>query len=138
MRRVVVSVLVLLLSLAGCSQAIGTADWDKIEVTYKSPVDPGLTMGDYTLVVTPTEAIYTLNGDKKTEKLPDGAWAALTTGVRAFGDRKGVACVDKGSITITASAAGTAKQNFEANGCDAGDVFKQASELVAQVIAQIK
>ena len=30
------------------------------------------------------------------------------------------------------------QQDFEANGCDAGDVFKQATDLVAQVIAQIK
>ena len=139
MRRVVVSVLVLLLALAGCSQALGTADWDKIEVTYTSPegaTDPP--MGDYTLVVTPTDATYTLNGEKKSDKLPDGAWSALSTGVRALGDRTGVACAGKGSISIKASAAGTAKQSFEANGCDAGDVFKQATDLVAQVIAQIK
>lgn len=139
MRRVVVGVLVLLLALAGCSQVLGTADWDKIEVTYTSPEGAtDLPMGDYTLVVTPTDASYTLNGDKKSDKLPDGAWTAVSTGVRALGDRKGTACSGKGSITITASAAGTAKQNFEANGCDAGDVFKQATDLVAQVIAQIK
>ncbi len=117
---------------------LGTADWDKIEVTYTSPEDPGLTMGDYTLVVTPTEAMYTLNGEKKSGTLPEGAWAALTTGVRALGERKGMACSGKGSIAITASAAGSAKQSFEANGCDAGDAFKQATDLVAQIIAQIK
>ena len=139
MRRVVVGVLVLLLTLAGCSQVLGTADWDKIEVTYTSPKgSTDLPAGDYVLVVTPTEASYTINGESKSGKLPDGAWTALTTGIRALGDRKATACTDKGSITITASAAGTAKQNFAANGCDAGDVFKQATDLVAQIIAQIK
>ena len=117
---------------------LGTAEWDKVEVTYTSPEDPGATLGDYTLVATPTEVTYTLNGEKKTAKLADGAWAALTTGVRAFGDRSATACKGKGSITIKASAAGTTKQGFEANGCDAGDAFKQATDLVAQVIAQIK
>lgn len=139
MRRVVVGVLVLLLALAGCSQVLGTAEWDKIEVSFTSPEDAtDLPMGDYTMVVTPTEVTYSLNGQDKTAKLVDGAWSALTTGVRAFGDRKGVACSGKGSISIKASAAGTAKQSFEANGCDAGDVFKQATDLMAQVIAQIK
>ena len=118
---------------------LGTAEWDKVEVTFTGPEGPtDQTMGDYTLVVTPTEATYTLNGETKSAKLADGAWGALTTGVRAFGDRKGTACNGKGSITIKASAAGATKQNFEANGCDAGDVFAQASDLVAQVIAQIK
>jgi len=137
MRRVIVSVLVLLLALTGCSQVLGTADWDKIEVSYTSP-DGATDLGDYTLVVTPTEATYTFNGEEKSDTLPDGAWTALSTGVRALGDRKGVACEGKGSISITASAAGAAKQSFEANGCDAGDVFKQATDLMAQIIAQIK
>jgi len=139
MKRLVVAVLALLLTLTGCSQVLGTADWDTIQVTYKSPAGAtDLPAGDYTLVVTPTDATYTVNGEKKSNKLPDGAWTALTTGVRAFGDRKGTDCSDKGSITITASVAGTVKQNFEANGCDAGDAFKQATDLVAQIIAQIK
>ena len=138
MRRVVVGVVVLLLALVGCSQVLGTADWDRIEVAYTAAEDPGQVLSDYTLLVTPAEVTYTLNGDAKTEKLPDGAWSALSTGVRAFGDRKGVECAGKGSITIKASAAGAVKQNFEANGCDAGDAFDQATALVAQVIAQIK
>ncbi len=139
MKRLVVAVLALLLTLTGCSQVLGTADWDKIEVTYTSPEGAtDLPAGDYTLVVTPTDATYTINGEKKSDKLPDGAWTALSTGVRALGDRKGAACSGKGSIAITASAAGAAKQSFEANGCDAGDAFKQATDLVAQIIAQIK
>ena len=138
MRRVVVGVVVLLLALGGCSQMLGTADWDKIEVAYTAAEDPGQVLGDYTLVVTPTEVTYTVNGEAKTEKLLDGAWSALSVGVRGFGDRKGVECSGKGSITIKASAAGTVKQNFEANGCDAGDAFAQATALVAQVMAQIK
>ncbi len=133
-----VGVLVLLLAFAGCSQMFGTADWDEIEVTFTPADDAGQTMPGYTLVVTPTEATYTLDGDEKTAQLPEGAWSALTTGVRAFGDRKGTACTGKGSITIRASAVGTVKQNFEANGCDAGDVFEQAQALVSQVIAQLK
>jgi hypothetical protein len=140
MRRVVVGVLVFLLALSGCSQALGTADWDRIDVAYTSPEGATeLPTGDYTLVVTPTQLSYALNKEKpKTQKLPDGAWAALTTGVRAFGDRKPATCAGKGSIRITASAAGTAKQDFAANGCDAGDAFKQATDLFAQLLAQIK
>ena len=118
---------------------LGTTDWDRIEVTYTSAEDStDQTMDDYTLVVTPTEASYTLNGEKKSDTLPEGAWSALATGVRTLGDRKGVACEGKGSISIKASAAGTAKQSFEANGCDAGEVFTQATDLMAQIIAQIK
>ena len=139
MKRLVVAVLALLLTLTGCSQVLGTADWDKIQVTYQSPEGAtDLPSGDYTLVVTPTDATYTINGEKTSNTLPDGAWTALSTGVRALGDRAGTACSGKGSITITASAAGTSKQNFEANGCDAGDAFKQATDLMAQIIAQIK
>ncbi len=139
MKRLVVAVLALLLTLTGCSQVLGTAGWDKIQVTYTSPEGAtDLPAGDYTLVVTPTEASYTVNGEKKSNTLPDGAWTALTTGVRALGARTRADCSGKGSITITASAAGTSKQNFEANGCDAGDAFKQATDLAAQIIAQIK
>ena len=138
MRRVVVGAVVLLLALAGCSQALGTADWDKIEVLYTAAEDPGQVLGDYMLVVTPTDVTHTVNGEAKTEKLLEGAWSALSVGIRAFGDRKGVECSGKGSITIKASAAGTVKQNFEANGCDAGDAFTQATALVEQVMAQIK
>ena len=134
MKRVVVALLALLLTLTGCSQMLGTADWDRVEVTFTSPEE----MGDYTLVVTPAEATYTLNGEKKSGKLPDGAWAALSTGVRAFGDRKATTCSGKGSITIVASAAGKTRQNFGANGCDAGDAFKRATDLAAQIIAQIR
>lgn len=137
MRRVVGCVLVLLLALTGCSQALGTADWDRIEVTFTAG-GTDLTTGDYHLVATPTKASYTLGGKETTAKLPDGAWTALSTGVRAFGDRKAGACADKGAIRIEASAKGAVKQSFQANGCDAGDVFAQAQALVAQIMAQLK
>lgn len=133
MRRVLGLVVVVLLALTGCAQALGTADWDKIEVTFTATDSTG----DYHLVVTPTEASYTLNGKETTDKLPDGAWTALTTGVRAFGDRTATACADKGAISIAASAKGVVKQSFQANSCDAGDVFEQAQALVAQIVAQL-
>ena len=137
MRRITAGLLLLLLALAGCAEALGTADWDRVEVRYTADNGTG-PKGDYTLVVTPTEASYTIDGKETRQKLPDGAWSALTTGVRAFGDRKGAECADQGEIAIQASAGGAVKQNFEANGCDAGDVFEQAQALVAQIIAQVK
>ncbi|MBK9697245.1 MAG: hypothetical protein IPO80_07570 [Propionibacteriaceae bacterium] len=59
MRRVAVGVLVLLLSLTGCSQVLGIADWDKIVVNYTDEAG-----GDHALVVTPAEAISTIDGEE--------------------------------------------------------------------------
>lgn len=132
MRRVLVGVLVALLALTGCSQVIGTADWDRIEVS-----STAVAGGDYTLVVTPDEFTYTVDGKATADKLPDGVWTTLTTGVRALGGREAVKCADGQAIQIRALAGTTLKQSYAANSCDAGDALKQAQALVEQFIATI-
>lgn len=128
-----VGILVVLLALTGCSQAIGTADWDRIEVSYAAGGG-----GDYTLVVTPAEFTYTVDGKETADKLPDGAWATLTTGVRALGGREAVKCADGQEIRIRALSGTAVKQAYAANSCDAGDALKQAQALVEKVIALIQ
>jgi hypothetical protein len=132
MRRIVVSALVLLLAFAGCSQVLGTTDWDRIEASYSGD------SGAYTLVVTPTEASYTLDGKESSQKLPDGVWTTLTTGVRALGAREGTTCAKGESVQIAALAGTVVKQSFAANSCDAGDAMKQAKAILDQVIQLIK
>ena len=132
MRRIVVTALVLVLALAGCSQVLGTSDWDRIEASYAG------TSGAYTLVVTPTEATYTIDGKKSSQKLPDGVWTTLTTGVRALGPREGTTCAKGESVQIVAKAGTAVKQSFAANSCDAGDAMKQAKAILDQVIQLIK
>ena len=132
MRRIVVTALVLVLALAGCSQVLGTSDWDRIEASYSS------TSGAYTLVVTPAEATYTIDGKKSSQKLPDGAWTTLTTGVRALGAREGTTCAKGESVQILAKAGTAVKQSFAANSCDAGDAMKQAKAILDQVVQLIK
>lgn len=134
MKRVLVLlVLPVLLVLSGCSTILGTGDWDEVKVAYS-----GSTEGDYSLVVTPTEVSYTLDGKASTHELPAGAWTALTTGVRALGSHTAGNCADGSAITIQASAAGTVKQTFEASSCDADGVFATAKQLVEQVVSQLK
>ncbi|MGV8910173.1 MAG: hypothetical protein ACOH1Y_14425 [Propionicimonas sp.] len=132
MKRVVVGVVVLLLALAGCSQVLGTADWDRVEASYSGD------SGAYTLVVTPTEASYTIGGKESSQKLPDGVWTTLTTGVRALGAREATTCAKGESVQIAAKAGSAVKQSFAANSCDAGDAMKQAKAILDQVIALIK
>jgi hypothetical protein len=129
--------MVVLLALSGCSQVLGTADWDRIEASFSAGIATG-EKGGYTLVVTPTEVTYTIDGKESSEKMPDGLWTTLTTGVRALGAREGSTCADGEAVQIVAKAASTVKQSFQANSCDAGDAMKQAKALLDQVIALIK
>lgn len=136
-KRFLVLLLALALSaLSGCSQLLGTSDWDRISVTYSAGSAPGQT-GNYTLVVTPTDVSYELDGKRTTEKLPDGAWDTLVTGVRALGARQGDGCPGGQFIAIQAKAGSGVKQSFQASSCDAGDAFAQAKALIEQVVRLI-
>lgn len=137
MRRIVVGFVVLLLALSGCTQVLGTSDWDRIEASFSAGIADNPKSG-YTLVVTPTEASYTIDGKESSQKLPDGAWVTLTTGIRALGAREGTTCADGEAVQIVAKAGSTVKQSFQANSCDAGDAMKQAKALLDQVISLIK
>ena len=55
--------------------------------------------GDYTLVVTPTGASYTVEGKETRQELPDGAWSALTTGVLALVMALGLSSVGIGAAS---------------------------------------
>ena len=132
-RLLALLVLPLVLTVTGCSM-LGGGDWDEVQVSF----DASTTSGDYTLVVTPTEATYTLDGKATSHELPTGVWTVLTTGLKTLGDRTGDACLDGQTILIEASAAGEVKQAFEANSCDAGDAFTQAQSLIEQVLSRLR
>ena len=135
MKRVLVLlVLPILVALGGCSTILGTGDWDQVKVTYLANADGD----DYTLVVTPTEASYTLDGKASSYELPSGAWNLLTTGIRTLGDHTGESCPDGSTLTIEASAAGSVKQTFAASSCDTDGVFSTAKALIEQVVSQLK
>ncbi len=133
-RAIALFVLPILLVLGGCSAVLGTGDWDRVAVTYLSSADAE----SYTLVVTPTEASYTMGGEASTHELPSGVWELLTTGVRTLGEHTSDSCPDGSTLTIEASAAGTTKQTFAASSCDADGVFASAQALIEQVVSRLK
>lgn len=136
MRRLV-AVLAAVLLLSGCAQVLGTGDWTRIEVNFQagSAADQ---KGNYTLVVTPSEATYTLDGTSSSHELPQGAWDALTTGIRTLGGRESEACPGGQFLTIEASAGDVVKQTYQASSCDAGDALKQAQALLEQVLNLVR
>lgn len=136
-RLLAVLVLPLLLVIGGCSSILGTGDWDQIKVTYASGSDAEQP-GDYTLVVTPEQASYTLDGKASTRDLPSGSWEVLTTGVRSLGEHTAGDCLDGALLTIEASASGTVKQTFEASSCDSDELLGRAQSLIEQVVSQLK
>lgn len=133
----VVLALPLLVVASGCSSLLGTADWDQVKVSYFA-ASTAEQPGDYTLVVTPKQASYTLDGKASTHELPEGVWELLTTGVRTLGTHEPGSCLDGALLIIEASSSGTVKQTFEASSCDAGDLLDQAQGLIQQVISQLK
>lgn len=135
MKRVLALVfLPLLLTVTGCSM-LGGSDWEQVTATYDSGPEAS---GDYTLVVTPTEVVYTLEGDATTHELPNGVWTALTAGLSALGDHSSEACPDGQLLTIQAVAGGEVKQTFETSSCDAGESLGQAKALIEQLLSRLK
>lgn len=123
--------LLLALALSGCA-LVGGSEWDRVEVAFSGAAD-----GNYTLVVTPTKATYTIEGKKSSHDLPDGAWPALRTGVAALGERTSKPC-DGPSVAIKALAGDAVKQVFQASSCDGGEALAQAQAVLAQIIAQLR
>ncbi|MGC3954770.1 MAG: hypothetical protein QM804_11110 [Propionicimonas sp.] len=136
-RALVLLVLPLLVALGGCSSLLGTGDWDEVKVSYAAGFEAERA-GDYTLVVTPKQASYTLDGKATSYDLPEGTWEVLTTGVRALGGHESQECLDGAQLTIEASAAGKSKQSFEATSCDADGLLERAKGVIEQVISQLK
>lgn len=136
MKRLLVLLLLPLLAVAGCSSVLGTGDWDEVRVTFASGVD-NEQPGNYTLVVTPEQASYTLDGKTTSHELPTGTWQVLTTGVRSLGAHPAEGCLDGALLTIEAMADGTVKQTFEASSCDAEGLLDTAQSLIQQVISRL-
>lgn len=136
MKRLV-AVLAALLLVSGCSQVLGTTEWTRIEVIYQagSAKDQN---GNYSLVVSPSEAVYTLDGKESSQELPQGAWETLTTGIRALGARESQPCPGGQFLSITAKAGESVKQAYQASSCDAGDALAQAQAAVGRVLELIK
>ena len=138
MNRLIASALVsLAVVLSGCAQVMGTADWDRIEVSYQAGSAENQT-GNYSLTVTPTEASYEADGKPASYELPAGVWDVLTGGVRALGGRDGEACPGGEVLVIEASAQGAVKQEFEASSCDADGALSQAKVLIEQVLQRLQ
>lgn len=127
----------LIVAVGGCSTLLGTGDWDEVRVSYTSGL-AAEQAGDYTLVVTPAKASYTLDGKPTSYDLPEGTWDLLTTGVRTLGAKDGGGCLDGATLIIEASAGGSVKQSFEANSCDADGLLDRAKSLIEQVVNQLK
>lgn len=132
-RLLALLVLPIVLVVSGCSAFLGTGDWDQIKVSYLAAEGD-----DYNLVVTPTSASYTLDGNASSHELPSGAWDLLTTGLRTLGDHTSESCPEGSTVTIEASATGTIKQTFAASSCDADGMFDTAQTLVEQLVNQLK
>ncbi len=137
MKRLVILLLPLALVWSGCAQLLGTADWDRIEATYRAGSAENQT-GNYTLVVTPSQISYEVDGKPSSQELPQGTWDLLTTGVRALGARDGQACPGGESVAIEASAGGSVKQAFQASSCDSDDAFAQAKALIEQIVQRLQ
>lgn len=110
---------------------LGGSSWDQVKVAFS-----GADQGNYTLVITPAQATYTIDGKKSSEDLPEGAWTALTTGVAALGARTSKACEGQ-MLEIKALSGGEVKQTFQASSCDGGEALEQAKSLLDQLIAQL-
>ena len=138
MKRLLLALVVpLALLWSGCAQVMGTADWDRIDVTFQAGSTQNQT-GNYTLTATPTRAEYVLDGKPSTHDLPQGVWDVLTGGVRTLGDRDSEACPGGEYLVIEASAQGAVKQTFQASSCDAGGVLDQAKALIEQVVQRLQ
>lgn len=136
MRRLLAALAALLL-LTGCAQVLGTGDWTQVEVRFQAGSAKDQ-KGNYTLLVTPTEATYTLDGTSSSHELPQGVWDALTTSIRTLGDRESEACPGGQFLTIEASAGDAVKQTYQASSCDAGDALKQAQGVLDQVLNLVR
>ena len=123
--------LLLVLTLSGCS-LLGSSSWDQVKVAFS-----GADKGDYTLVVTPKQAIYTIDGKATSEDLPEGAWTAVATGVAALRARTSKEC-DGQRLKIQALSGGDVLQTFEATSCDGGEALEQAKGVLDQLIAQLR
>ena len=136
MRRLLAALAALLL-LTGCSQVLGTADWNQVRVDFQAGSTEGQE-GNYTLLVTPTEAVYTLDGKSTSHELPQGAWDALTAGIRTLGERTSEPCPGGQFLSVEARAGDAVKHTYQASSCDAGNALAQAQALLEQLIGQLR
>lgn len=119
--------------LAGCAQLTGTAQWTSITADYSDA-------GQSTKVtVTPNRISLKAGKVSNARDLPDGAWTALTTAVRALGGVSADKPCDGGQvILIQAYSADKVSQTIRATSCEAGDSMSKAQAALESLLAYVR
>lgn len=119
--------------LAGCAQLTGTAQWTSITADYLAAGQSGK------VTVTPSRISLKSGKVSNARDLPDGAWAALTTAVRALGGVSATkACNDGQVILIQAYIADKVTQTIRATSCEAGDSMAKAQAALDSLLAYLR
>jgi len=131
LRRVLLFCLVPL--LAGCAQLTGTAEWTSITAEYSGAGQSS------TATVTPTRISVKSGKVSNARDLPDGAWTAVTTAVRALaGTSATKECKDGQIIVIKAYAGDKVQQSIRATSCEAGDSMTKAQAALDSLLAYVR
>lgn len=118
--------------LAGCTQLLGTSEWTTITAEY-SDADQSSQV-----TVTPTRISLKSGTVSNARDLPDGAWSAVTTAVRALaGTSATKACDDGQVIVIQAYAGEKVQQTVRATSCEAGDSMAKVQAALDSLLAYV-
>lgn len=131
LRRILLLCLIPL--LAGCAQLTGTAEWTSITADYSGSGQSGK------VTVTPTRISLKSGKVSNARDLPDGAWTALTTAVRALAGTSATKdCKDGQVIVIQAYAGEKVQQSVRATSCEAGDSMAKAQAAMDSLLAYVR
>jgi len=131
LRRILLLCLVPL--LAGCAQLTGTAEWTSITADYSGSGQSGK------VTVTPTRISLKSGKVSNARDLPEGAWTALTTAVRALAGTSATKdCKDGQVIVIQAYAGEKVQQSVRATSCEAGDSMAKAQAAMDSLLAYVR
>lgn len=131
LRRILLLCLIPL--LAGCAQLTGTAEWTSITADYSGSGQSGK------VTVTPTRISLKSGKVSNARDLPEGAWTALTTAVRALAGTSATKdCKDGQVIVIQAYAGEKVQQSVRATSCEAGDSMAKAQAAMDSLLAYVR
>lgn len=119
--------------LAGCSQLLGTSEWTSITADYSAAGQASK------VTVTPTRISLKAGKVSNARDLPDGAWSAMTTAVRALaGVSATKPCADGQVIVIQAYNGEKVQQTIRATSCEAGDSMAKAQAALDSLMAYLR
>lgn len=88
------------------------------------------------MTVTPTRVSVKTGTVSNARDLPDGAWTAVTTAVRALAGTSATKdCKDGQVIVIKAYAKEKVQQSLRATSCEAGDTMAKAQAALDSLLA---